>query len=889
MKEIELFLDTFSSPALKLMAKGCMLETPYLRTKDQIIKSLRKVIFSEERLKYVLANLTKSEKFIMEYVKRKNTVSVEALKEILSTLSFGESIGTCLDRLFKYGLCFPKNSSWGYGTKIDFWRTGGNDNFIGDVWSPDDVTGLVQISPQNSLPSYELSGKKKERAVSDIQHDLFAMIKYIENKKIKALKSGEMSKKDFVEAGKLLKIQEKLDSINKIEDGGWIYLLKTLLDYLHLIEIKGNYLVAASEAGKFLSISPFEQVKVLYETWLEQSRYNEFKRIKELSLDEDKHCRGFIPDIYRVKSALRTVMNFLENTTEPGKWYHISDFINGIRCYDIDFLITRYYAPSYYSDYDGRGPDYKGIYPFGGNHWKDKLYMREDWDKVEGRFLRKILEEPLYWLGMVTLCYVEGELTGFKWTPYGAFALSLSGKIKDMPLKEKVILVQPNFDLLLETGQGTVPVQYHLERFCDSLGGDRVKTYHISKQSFYRGLQSGLAGNEIIKFLQEQSRTELSQNVIFTLKDWTSFYEKIVITRDAMIIETDTEAEMNDLLSEAPELFCPLSPVLAAGLNRDEILTFLRKRKEKILYFDYREEAGLIFNVTDDMKIEVSKLMCDWFTETEMGHFAYKSGETSDRIIFQMTERTLREAKKNGLTGKEILEYLQNHCDRKLPPDVILTVKGFTDSVPSLEIDDITVMATENKETMDDILSVEAFRKYILARFSDTVALIDRRYIKGLCKEFQKRNIALNGNCLNKHKEWHMSDIHFKPVQHGKTRFSILEQAQPKGKKDVKKPVYVQSMSESDIKEVFENLLPLTPRATRELLERAVKGKCTVRIDYKSGSDGYIIRKVNPFEIYYRGTTPYLHGYCHMRKEKRTFRIARIRRIEMLEETFENS
>ena len=46
-------------------------------------------------------------------------------------------------------------------------------------------------------------------------------------------------------------------------------------------------------------------------------------------------------------------------------------------------------------------------------------------------------------------------------------------------------------------------------------------------------------------------------------------------------------------------------------------------------------------------------------------------------------------------------------------------------------------------------------------------------------------------------------------------------------------------------------------------------------------------REVDPYGLGNVNGRWYLHGYCHLRKDKRTFRIDRIRRVDLLPQTFE--
>lgn len=60
--------------------------------------------------------------------------------------------------------------------------------------------------------------------------------------------------------------------------------------------------------------------------------------------------------------------------------------------------------------------------------------------------------------------------------------------------------------------------------------------------------------------------------------------------------------------------------------------------------------------------------------------------------------------------------------------------------------------------------------------------------------------------------------------------------------------------------------------------------RCWMRYGRPDGNES--ARQVDPYGIVVHHGRWYLHGYCHLRKEPRTFRIDRIRRVDLLETVF---
>jgi len=72
------------------------------------------------------------------------------------------------------------------------------------------------------------------------------------------------------------------------------------------------------------------------------------------------------------------------------------------------------------------------------------------------------------------------------------------------------------------------------------------------------------------------------------------------------------------------------------------------------------------------------------------------------------------------------------------------------------------------------------------------------------------------------------------------------------------------------------------------LLEEACRSQTTVQMTYYTASSNSTSeRKLNPYLLHiYRGTNPYVIGYCHKRRAVRWFRVDRIRSLQLLKAPF---
>ena len=77
-----------------------------------------------------------------------------------------------------------------------------------------------------------------------------------------------------------------------------------------------------------------------------------------------------------------------------------------------------------------------------------------------------------------------------------------------------------------------------------------------------------------------------------------------------------------------------------------------------------------------------------------------------------------------------------------------------------------------------------------------------------------------------------------------------------------------------------------TYREFIQIIQDAVQERKTLRLQYEARDQKPAERAVNPYAVHLRNGNLYMIGYCHMRKDIRTFLVDRMQRIKPTEETF---
>jgi predicted DNA-binding transcriptional regulator YafY len=71
-----------------------------------------------------------------------------------------------------------------------------------------------------------------------------------------------------------------------------------------------------------------------------------------------------------------------------------------------------------------------------------------------------------------------------------------------------------------------------------------------------------------------------------------------------------------------------------------------------------------------------------------------------------------------------------------------------------------------------------------------------------------------------------------------------------------------------------------------KVIQEAIEGRRVLQLFYHPRDQSPAERKVNPYAVHLRNGTLYLIGYCHLRKDIRTFVVDRMQKIKMTGESF---
>ncbi|MCS6847302.1 MAG: helicase-associated domain-containing protein [Anaerolineae bacterium] len=369
-------------------------------------------------------------------------------------------------------------------------------------------------------------------------------------------------------------------------DNGRLWFMRRLLQAMNeLTVVDHGRSIAANPNGRLLGMPMAQRVKWTFETWRDSDAWNELLRLP-LQVSSGYAGREAPAALGRARlTLLRAIGRLVQANRPSGEWIALADLIAYVKRNDYAFLFERWPRTGSHSGLYA-SPYYGANNPYGLTFGAVK-HEANGWDLVEGGFIVNVLTGPLWWMGLVELGYAPGarEAGGenvapvaFCLTPAGAWLIG-SGDPPAFVESGGKLIVQPNFTVLaLEPISDTVLSD--LDHFAESQGGERVIAYHLTRESLYRGQQSGWNAARAIAFLEAHQGGPIPANVRRSLEEWEAAHRRITFHRSACVVQfADAEAEQ-----ALADMLAPFEPQaigarfrLIEGRDAAEVASALRE------------------------------------------------------------------------------------------------------------------------------------------------------------------------------------------------------------------------------------------------------------------------------------------------------------------------
>lgn len=781
--QLEQILNSYNVNTLQLMAQNRGLAA---RKKNQIVTELANKYYDANSINHALSQLSEVERVAFNYIYRQGgLVSQEALVSTLTQQYKQAKALETIANLVGAGLAlFAQETFQGLNFQSfsmhDYRRSG----FYGSevLFVPQSVIEvavktlrLQEYRLANELKPYQ--GEPEKIAVQPnfeaFVADILALTRYVEQNKVRVLKSGDMGKRDYVKLNAQLQVKEgdNLAGTSKLSEVGRINLLWNTAIILGLIEAEpDNIATLAKDGGLFYELPRYQQMRLLIMAWV-AANLNEFFRIPTLNILSTSLNENDIPTTTNVVRARAFLMNMLElqMKTEhlPEGWLDFNSLLAMVKEQDIEFLISRDnmlsarrffnspYNPTFY--YSGFNSKLKmGEKTKNGYYNPPGLNKDEDWNLVEGEYIAEIFREPLAWIGAAELGEnSQNRPVAVRFTELGRAALLNEPSAQEQqeaaqaaqfasaaPELTKPLLVQPNFDLMVLAPMQNLALLRQIDRFASQSSMGDVAMYHLSKESVFRGFRTGLDGEQILEILKENSRIPVAQNIEISIQDWSNEYGRVVMRPVANLVEVPDAAMLDKIMAEPKYADCvekrigPTFALIKGPIEKfDAILQEFMpkagdvKRKQTPLVFDYNRLQPRTFKPVGDYQIQIKEGQSDPYVLYRLGQFAdlveYKPEKQS--ATFELTAAAGQRARSLDLTYQQVSQFLANMFGplARISPVMTLALKGWLGYYSNEVLrGERSVTVTGSPNLITDIVNIPDLDKTIITQSNLTTLLV---------------------------------------------------------------------------------------------------------------------------------------------------------------------
>ncbi len=365
--------------------------------------------------------------------------------------------------------------------------------------------------------------------------------------------------------------------------------------------------------------------------------------------------------------------------------------------------------------------------------WRTKL--RTDWLKRERRWIASALASWLYYLGIVELGLEDGSPVGLRLTDLGRVVLRQEPEqlAEAQDTAQAAWLVQPNFDVVVYLEHIAPEQLAFLERHAERVQSHHhTAHYQLTRESVYRGLESGTSADELLSRLQSGASTEVPQNVVAELRAWALLREQIRLRRRSRLLEYPDhrarQAALEDGLAGTPvgDRF-----VLLEGITLPQ-----QQIKARV---DYSLPLPRCLSVAEDGLIAIKGRTPDLLLESQLDHWAERITEQTWRLTAARIATLVR----TGTRVRALFKFLEERLSHPLPPLLGIALRAWAGEIANVELATISVLRCRQPAVFEAITRSEKLRPYIRGTLAPDVLLVDSRSVKALQEQLAWAGIVV--------------------------------------------------------------------------------------------------------------------------------------------------
>lgn len=445
----------------------------------------------------------------------------------------------------------------------------------------------------------------------DVRHDLHAYVEYVKDNEVKrSHRSNDLSASDTKRLAKLMSHSSAIEEIKMSGFSSWV----NYVDELALLLKFVKYNTEGAYAGYTSSEPSFSDNYIKFDT----KRYEEF--IDLPLIEQEKKLLDILVKNYfdgenefYVRSVLGRLSGFstwgsrtgimpeldfggprrflieMLQSCKSGVWYSTSSLIQYLKKHHPFFLIPQ--KPKYKYKHDAENGRY-GNFHERKEKWGEETHVPERdadaFERVEGRYVERFLEGIPLNLGYVEIAYSRAGYKGTMPETNQLLAFRVNDKflrVMSGEIKEPRVIVQPNFEVHVESELYPVRTLTQLTKLADVVAMDRTTILKLQKKKVLTQL-SQKEDLDVIKLLENISSKELPQNVRIELEEWIGVSEAFTLYEKVVLLEGDKDLpDIDQFTIES------ISPTMRVVHSPDRLFTHLEQKELIPLHIKHPSSA----------------------------------------------------------------------------------------------------------------------------------------------------------------------------------------------------------------------------------------------------------------------------------------------------------
>jgi hypothetical protein len=682
--------------------------------KDECIACILAGLKDPQKVKAAIASLHPWERNALALIKRMGgVIPYSALKIgiLVSGLHPRRTYGyrdDFIEPLFRRGLLLASGRSPEYLTE----QYGG-----GTLYSDDRLlaqVGFPEYQPLELQPALVRGETLHYRRPSSVALDLMSLLQAIENiGGLKLTQTGSVRVSDEAKLRKAMHWSEKgLDMDGFLfPDPAQAWL--GAFQYSNLLTHKDDRLIVAESPEHFARRSFGEQVRLVMEGLIRASSWWEVPP-KNTYIDNDGKGRR------QGRLALTLALSALP--LDPEAFFSFHDFEQTLfNRIGEDFALD--YPPHRPYSFYNRTPEQQRQELAA---WQENT--RSEWLKQEVPWLVGAFTTWLYFLGLVELAVQNGQPSGFRLTDIGraAFHPEIDAVSKaESTLQESAQpawVVQPNFDIIAYLDRVSAPQLAFLERHAE-----RTKSHHhtahyrLTRESVYRGLESGTTLTDLLKRLQASSQADLPQNIVVELSEWAFLRDRVILRRSARLME----------FPSAKALQIGLSQGFRGSVVAERFLLLDARSTAQVsglTHINYAQSLSKNLTVTEAGAIQLKHGSHDLITAAQLTQWAIRRTETE----WQLTNKSIAAALKPGRKINELLVLLQNRLTRPTPPLLEIALRSWAGESFAVELEAVTILRCSEERVFRAVITSPLMQPLLKGYLHPDLLFVDSSHLEAL-------------------------------------------------------------------------------------------------------------------------------------------------------------